>query len=240
MRESIRAGMLVALLGLLLASCASSRYGAHSALVPGKFVKDNNPSIWVEDHPRVMAFVRHYRSTPTVKKALTRARSYMPRIVAEFRRRRLPLQLAYLPMLESMFDPRADSGHARGLWQFIPQTAKEMGLRVSRFRDDRLNVRKATIAAAKYLDRLGKKFNYNWALALAAYNGGPGHVENAMRRQHTWNFWRLRLRRETAEYVPRFLAMLRVAQERYPGMIVAELRNPGKLRGKRRLARYRR
>jgi membrane-bound lytic murein transglycosylase D len=90
--------------------------------------------------------------------------------------------------------------------------------------DDRLNWRKATAAAARYLDELGKQFNYNWALALAAYNGGPNYVSDEMGRQHSWNFWDLRLRRETAEYVPRFIAMLQVAREKYAHMFVADLR----------------
>ena len=147
----------------------------------------------------------------------------MPTIAREFQRRRLPLELAYLPMLESLFGNRADSGNAKGMWQFTPQTAKEMGLRVGFMVDERLNWRKATAAAASYLDRIGRKFNYNWALALAAYNGGPNYMEKEMRRQRSWNFWDLRLRKETAEYVPRFIAMLQVAKEKYPELMVAGL-----------------
>ena len=207
---------------LLLASCATSRYPrGPSAPPPG--TKDNKPGVWSDSHPRVEQFRRHYSRTTTVETALRRSRSYMPQIVPEFRKRRLPLQLAYLPMLESMFDPRADSGHARGLWQFIPGTAKEFGLRMGVSGDDRLNVRKSTAAAAEYLNRLGERYNYNWALALAAYNCGPGCVDDAVKREGSRDFWELDLRRETAEYVPRFIAMLKVAQEQYPELIVAEL-----------------
>jgi hypothetical protein len=206
----------------LLASCATSRYPrGPSAPPPG--TKDNKPAIWSEDHPRVTRFRRHYARTETVETALRRSKSYMPYILPEFRRRRLPLQLAYLPMLESNFDPRADSGHARGLWQFIPGTAKEMGLRIGVTGDDRLDVRKSTRAAAEYLERLGERYNYNWALALAAYNCGPGCLDRAIQRERSWDFWELELRTETAEYVPRFIAMLQVAQQQYPDLIVAEL-----------------
>jgi membrane-bound lytic murein transglycosylase D len=170
----------------------------------------------------VAAFRKHYAANKTVETALERSRRYMQYIIPEFRKRRLPLQLAYLPMLESMFDPRADSGNARGMWQFIPSTAKHMGLSVGIMGDERLNVQKSTAAAADYLDQLGEMFNYNWALALAAYNCGPGCVRDAMKRQRSWDFWELRLRQETHEYVPRFLAMLQVAQTKYPHLMALE------------------
>jgi membrane-bound lytic murein transglycosylase D len=120
-----------------------------------------------------------------------------------------------------MFENRANSGSARGLWQFTRQTAEHMGLEVGAFSDERMNWHKATVAAAEYLDQLGQRFNYNWALALAAYNGGPGTVEDAMRTQRTWDFFQLRLRRETHEYVPRFVAMVQVAKEKYPHLLIA-------------------
>ncbi len=209
-------------LAFLFTACAGnrsySRYRSQAHLV-----KDNKPLLWISDNPEVRKFRSYYMRTRTVEKALRRSRKYLPAIAAEFRRRRLPMELAYLPMLESLFSNRADSGHAKGLWQFTPQTAKEMGLRVGFMVDERLNWRKATAAAANYLDRMGAKFNYNWALALAAYNGGPNYMAEEMRRQGSWDFWELRLRKETAEYVPRFIAMLQVAKEKYPRLMVAGL-----------------
>ncbi|HKI99268.1 MAG TPA: lytic transglycosylase domain-containing protein [bacterium] len=169
----------------------------------------------------MVRFYDHYSSTTTVETALQQGRRYLPTITRIFRRRGLPLELAYLPMLESKFENRADSGHARGLWQFTENTAGHVGLAVGAFADERLNWYKATLAAADYLDELGQKFNYNWALALAAYNGGPGYIERAIADQHTWNFFDLRLRRETAEYVPRFIAMVQVAKEKYPHLLMA-------------------
>lgn len=222
MHNGVQTTAVLLLAGFLLASCATNRNARAPSYAKG-WVKDNMPSIWSEDHPRVRVFLRHYSRTSTVETALRRSKTYMPYIIPEFRRRRLPLELAYLPMLESMFDARADSGHARGLWQFVPATAKHMGLRVGITGDDRLNVRKATVAAAEYLEKLGEMFNYNWGLALAAYNCGPGCIRDAMQRQRSWDFFELRLRKETAEYVPRFLAMLQVAQEKFPKLIVAEL-----------------
>jgi len=212
---------------LALGACAPGRYGGSgvSTYAPGRMhqggIKDNKPSLWVSTHPRVAKFYAHYSRTKTVQKALLKGRRYLPTIRREFRARGLPLELAYLPMLESMFENRADSGSARGLWQFTRQTARHMGLRVGAFSDERLNWQKATRAAADYLDQLGKRFNYNWTLALAAYNGGPGYMEKAMKSQRTWDFFRLRVRKETAEYVPRFVAMVQVAKAKYPGMLMA-------------------
>lgn len=213
--------LLLLAMGLVLTSCVNRADLGGSAYYSAAMVKDNKPSLWISNHPRVARFRAHYMRTNTVRDALRRGRKFLPEIVREFQKRRLPLELAYLPLVESIFKNRANSGNAKGMWQFTPQTAKEMGLRVGFMVDERLNWRKATAAAADYLDQLGAKFNYNWALALAAYNGGPNYMEQNMRRQRTWNFWDLRLRQETAEYVPRFIAMLQVAKEKYSHMMVA-------------------
>lgn len=214
--------LLCLCLMLALSACATGRnrptmgYGYDNASAGSGEVKDNKPDIWQSDHPRVRHFRNYYSRTRTVRVALENGQRYLPTITKVFEQQRLPQELAYLPMLESLFENRATSATgARGLWQFIPQTAKRMGLRVGVMVDDRLNWLKATKAAARYLDSLGSQFNYNWALALAAYNGGPNYVEQAMRSQRSWNFWDLRLRRETTEYVPRFIAMVQVARERY-------------------------
>ena len=208
------------LLTLILTGCSLQPVyqGAYSSQIRPK---DNKPEIWITNHPRVKHFRDYYLKTITVKDGLERGRRYLGPIAREFQSRGLPLELIYLPLLESRYINRADSGHAKGIWQFIPSTAKAMGLRVGFMVDERMNWRKATIAAAEYLLILGKRFNYNWALALAAYNGGPNYVEEAMRKQGSWNFWDLNLREETQEYVPRFIAMLQVARERYPHMLVA-------------------
>jgi membrane-bound lytic murein transglycosylase D len=208
-------GMLV--LGVALSSCATSRSGAAPASVAHAgqgYVKDKRPAIWRSNHPRVVAFREHYRRTKTVENALAEGQRYLPTIVPTFEKRRLPQELAYLPMLESKFENHADSGHARGMWQFTKQTAQHMGLRVGAGVDERLNWRKSSDAAAAYLDSLGERFDYDWALALAAYNGGPGYMEDEMKSQRRRDFFSLALRKETSEYVPRFVAMLQVAKEK--------------------------
>ena len=104
------------------------------------------------------------------------------------------------------------------MWQFTKATAKDYGLRVGWFSDDRLNWRKSTHSAARYLNELGRRFNYDWRLALAGYNGGPNYLAKRMKKQRSRNFWQLKLRKETKEYVPKFLAMLKVGRERYPDL----------------------
>ena len=216
--SSSRIFLLVLLaLGLAVSSCATSRQDAvhgPKARAGSGYVKDKRPAIWTSNHPQVVQYREHYRKTKTVQNSLEQARRYLPVIVPTFEKRRLPPELAYLPMLESNFENRADSGHARGLWQFTKQTAEHMGLRVSAMVDERLNWRKSSEAAASYLDALGERFDYDWALALAAYNGGPNYVDDEIKRQRRRDFFSLQFRKETQEYVPRFIAMIQVAKEK--------------------------
>ncbi len=204
-----------------LESCRSSK-----TYKPAYRAKDNKKNVWNQKNSRINKFVRQYSRSQHVKQVLKRAKPYLPYIKKELKKRRLPMELAYLPMLESSFNPKAKSPTgATGMWQFTKATAKDYGLKVGWFRDDRKDWRKSTRAAVRYLDVLGKKFNYNWELALAAYNGGPGYIERTMKRQRSWNYWKLRLRREPHEYVPRFLAMLQVARKKYSRLYFAELQD---------------
>ena len=179
-----------------------------------------NQVVWKQSNPRINKFVKVYSKNNHVKICLNRASSkrYLNYIHRVFYKYQLPPELAYLPILESCFDTKADSGHARGMWQFIRSTGEEYGLSVGLFTDERLNWRKATHSAARYLKKLGDIFNRNWELALAGYNGGPNYMKRQMESQGTRNFWKLKLRKETYEYVPKFLAMLIVARNKYPEM----------------------
>ncbi len=177
-----------------------------------------NNGVWKQSNSRIVKYVKVYKKNKHVKTCLDRAKSrrYLYYIHKVFYKYELPPELAYLPILESCFDYKADSGSARGMWQFTKATAKDYGLDVSFISDDRLNWRKATDSAARYLKILGERFDNNWELALAGYNGGPNYMEKQIRTQGTRNFWKLKLRKETQEYVPKFLAMISVARNRYP------------------------
>lgn len=149
---------------------------------------------------------------------LDRGAKYLPMIQSVFRSEGLPLDLAYVPLIESAFNPNAQSrARARGLWQFMRATATENGLKQDWYIDERSDPEKATLAAASYLTYLGKMFNGDWHLALASYNGGPGRVNRAIARARKDNFWSLAqtsrfLPRETREYVPMILAAIVIAK----------------------------
>src|SRR5258708_24397093 len=120
----------------------------------------------------------------------------------------LPLELKYLAVIESELKPSALSRvGARGPWQLMPATAQVLGLKTSHQNDERTNYYKSTIAAAKYLRDLYTQFN-DWLLVLAAYNGGPKPVYNAIHKSGSKNFWVLEsyLPAESRDHVKKFIA----------------------------------
>ena len=151
------------------------------------------------------------RKRDLMNKMLTVSQFYFPLFEQEFDNHDIPLEMKYLAIVESALNPKARSRvGATGLWQFMYGTGKEHGLDVSSYVDERSDPIKATRAASEYLNRMYKIFN-DWDLALAAYNSGPGNVNKAIRRSGGYkNYWNLRrnLPRETAGYVPAFLATM--------------------------------
>ena len=149
---------------------------------------------------------------------LRRGSRYLPMIHEVFLAEGLPSDLAYVPIIESAFNPNAQSRvKAKGMWQFMSGTAKENGLKQNWYIDERSDPEKATRAAAAYLKTLGGMFDGDWHLALASYNGGPGRVQKAMTRSRKDDFWDLSestryLPRETREYVPMILAAIVIAK----------------------------
>lgn len=136
---------------------------------------------------------------------------YFPLFEKELDNHDIPLEVKYLAIVESALKPRAKSRvGATGLWQFMFATGKQFGLDVSSYVDERSDPIMSTEAAAKYLASLYKIFG-DWDLALAAYNSGPGNVTKAIRRSGGYqNYWNIRanLPRETAGYLPAFLATM--------------------------------
>ena len=162
------------------------------------------------DHPVTESYIRGYmlRNREKSEAILGRAPAYFPLFEEELRRAGLPEDLKYLAVVESALDPRARSrSGAGGLWQFMPGTAAMFGLQVNRGVDERSDVEKSTRAAVRFLKEEYARFG-DWALVLAAYNGGPGRVRRAMRRSGKRTFWEIRryLPRETRNYVPAFVA----------------------------------
>lgn len=141
-----------------------------------------------------------------------RARPFLYFIVQEIEKRKMPIELALLPIVESAFDPFAYShGRASGMWQFIPGTAKRFGLKHNWWYDGRRDVIESTRSALDYLSFLHKTLEGDWLNAIAAYNSGEGRVLRAIKRNKRkhlpTDFWSLDLPRETAAYVPKLLAL---------------------------------
>lgn len=150
--------------------------------------------------------------------AYRRSGKYRDMIVQALKEAGMPEELSWLPLIESGFKVRAMSrARALGLWQFIPSTGYKFGLSRDTWIDERLDPEKATAAAIDYLKELHNIFG-DWTTVLAAYNCGEGAVLRVIRDQkinYLDNFWDLyeRLPRETARYVPRFLAVLHILKE---------------------------
>jgi membrane-bound lytic murein transglycosylase D len=169
---------------------------------------------------RVLSFIELFegRLHDFLEEGMRRGSRYLPMIQNVFRAEGLPLDLAYVPLVESAFNPNALSrAQAKGVWQFMRGTGLENGLRQDWYIDERSDPEKATIAAAKYLGSLATLFNGDWHLALASYNGGPGRLQRAMKTSHLTDFWELADRRgllpnETRDYVPMILAAVVIAR----------------------------
>ncbi len=152
-----------------------------------------------------------------IQESLNRSAEYRIMIDRVLREYDLPAGLAYLPVIESAYVPTITSrAGAHGIWQFVPATAREYGLRVDWWIDERADPEESTRAAAAYLSDLYEMFG-DWPLALAAYNGGPGRIRRAMKRYGATSFWQLLDQRvipkETQGYVPTFYATLQIARD---------------------------
>lgn len=133
---------------------------------------------------------------------------YFPIFEQELERQGLPLELKYLPIIESALRPEATSrAGAAGLWQFMIGTAKVLGMEVNSLVDERRDPLKSSEMAARYLKELYNIY-HDWGLAIAAYNCGPGNVNKAIRRSGGKDYWEIYnyLPRETRGYLPAFIA----------------------------------
>ena len=168
----------------------------------------------------VEKFIDYFRGRGkgTFTKWLERSTTYMPMVTEILRDEGLPEDLAYLALIESGFSPYArSSANALGMWQFMLLTGKHNGLRSDWWVDERRDPELATRAASRHLKRLYKKFD-SWYLAAAAYNGGEGRIRGAIKKTRSNDFWVMAknkrvLKRETRNYVPKYLAAMLMAKE---------------------------
>ena len=155
---------------------------------------------------------RLYKNQSAVNRISKSGQRYLFHTLSRAQELDLPVELALLPFVESEFDPYAKSvDGATGIWQFMPATGKEWGLKSNWWYDGKKDVLASTEAALKFLSYLHQKFDEDWLLAMAAYNTGPTRVNRAIKKNKTQDkgirFWDLDLPKETTAYVPKLLVL---------------------------------
>jgi len=168
-------------------------------------------------NPLIQQYMNYYqgRGRATMESGLRRSGLYMKMSRQIFKEEGVPIDITWLGQVESAWKPKAVSwAAASGLWQFIPGTGREFGLRQTAWIDERNSFEQATRASAKYLKSLAKRYNGNWELAMAAYNTGAGNIDRAISRAGTANFWAIYpyIAQETRNYVPNILATILIAK----------------------------
>lgn len=149
------------------------------------------------------------RRRTSTELVVARSMVYFPIFEETFRRHNMPTDLKYLAIVESTLNPRAVSPvGATGLWQFMKPTGKEYGLRINDQIDERRDPHAATDAAARYLSDLYNRYG-DWNMAIAAYNCGPGRVNQAVKDSGKSDYWEAApyLPKETRNYVPAFIGV---------------------------------
>lgn len=181
------------------------------------------PDIPVRWNAQTVEYLRYFKDDPKGQRMiaawLNRMGRYEPRLRAILAEVGVPEDLVYVAMIESGFDPSAQSSvGAAGMWQFMEPTGRVYGLATDYWTDFRLDFERSGYAAATYLADLKARFG-TWELALAAYNAGYGLIVQSIRANNTNNFWALTeiesaLPRQTANYVPKILAAAIVGHNR--------------------------
>jgi membrane-bound lytic murein transglycosylase D len=194
-------------------------------------------SIPIPDHRTIRGALALFSGQlkPSIQESLLRSAKYKKLIDKALEENKLPKGLAYLPVIESAYLPTLTSrAGAHGIWQFMPETARDYGLRVDWWVDERADPERSTRAAVSYLRDLYREFN-DWPLVLAAYNAGAGRVHRALEDNGATTFWQLlersALPKETRGYVPTFFATLMIASD--PATYGFKLGEPKEIEAKR-------
>ena len=161
---------------------------------------------------------RLYKNQSAVNRISKSGQRYLHHTLTRAQELGLPVELALLPFVESEFDPYAKSvDGATGIWQFMPATGKEWGLKSNWWYEGKRDVIASTEAALQFLTYLNKKFDGDWLLAMAAYNTGPTRVNRAIRKNKRQDkpirFWDLNLPKETTAYVPKLLVLCELIKD---------------------------
>jgi len=188
----------------------------------GDFLAQNQ-NLWTEigdelkmeipDNYRVREQKQKYLSNKSYLHDVSlRAEPFMYWIAGQVKKRNMPMELVLLPIVESAFDPHATStANAAGIWQIIPSTGRNYGLKQTKAYDGRRDIVASTTAALDMMQRLNKMFDGDWLLTVAAFNSGEGRVMNAIKANKAQgkatDFWSLPLPQETKLYIPKLLAL---------------------------------
>ena len=161
---------------------------------------------------------RLYSNQTAVNRISKSGQRYLYHTLSRAQELNLPVELALLPFVESEFNPYAKSvDGATGIWQFLPATGKEWGLKSNWWYDGKKDVMASTEAALSFLTYLNEKFEGDWLLAMAAYNAGPTRVMRAIRKnekaEKPTRFWDLDLPKETTAYVPKLLVLCELIKD---------------------------
>lgn len=201
--EDVSASVLVERFGNL-----SSKLRDDTLVVDNSEIEKVTYDIPIVMNDRVKSSIVYFQTVAksAFEKYLRRSKKYTPMMKKILREHGLPEDLIYLSLVESGYNPHAYSwARAMGLWQFISSTGRLYGLDRSWWYDERKDPIKSTHAAARFLKDLYKEFG-SWELAMAAYNGGPGRVRRTIKSQKTIDFWKMKLKRQTMDYVPLIMA----------------------------------
>ena len=168
-------------------------------------------------NPLIQQYINYYqgRGRPTMEAGLRRAGRFMKIARETFRREGVPEDIIWLGQVESAWSPKARSwAAASGLWQFVPSSGAQYGLRQTAWVDERNGIEKPTAASARYLKDLSRRYNGDWLLAMAAYNTGALNVDRAISRAGESNYWKIYpyIAQETRNYVPNILAVIMIAK----------------------------
>ncbi|MGC9286168.1 MAG: lytic transglycosylase domain-containing protein [Hydrogenobaculum sp.] len=220
-------GFGIGLLGILFSSCSAeitnaSLYGNNYAYKKPTYNKPiinyhpiygNNPQalnlIYTNDVKKYINYFV-YQDRGFIERGIEKAIYYSPIILPILKKYNLPSDFIYLPIIESGYNQYSvSSAGAAGIWQLMPQTARDYGLVVNNQIDERFDIIKSTEAAAHYLSDLYNQFG-DWNKVLAAYNCGPYCVSSVFKQDPQGSFWAFKnsFPPETQQYVPKFLALL--------------------------------
>ena len=168
-------------------------------------------------NPLIQQYINYYqgRGRGTMESGLRRSGQFMKMARQIFKEEGVPVDITWLGQVESAWRVKAFSwAAASGLWQFVPGTGRQFGLRQTAWVDERNSLEQSTRASAKYLKSLAARYNGNWELAMAAYNTGAGNVDRGIARAGTPSFWAIYpyIAQETRNYVPNILATILIAK----------------------------